>query len=303
MKNKVIGFLVLSITAGIAVTGCGKEEVTQIEGSTVIGEETDEVTIIEDNGEEVVNELLEEEQEDELVDAEIIEEEEEKEPIIPQESKEETEEVKEELPVIDPVTEAEVAADDVVVDVSNLNGHQENMLMLMDAMNMCLAENGYQYDVNHQEFFWNAINYAIMTYPEVPEAQSEEMLIWAEDYSSIQAHEDLIKVYAEGMFADYQQLPELPRKCMVTESEQEGYYYLSIGDRGSSYGEIVTWVEVADGSCHVEARLAEASSGDTMVSYVYELVVNQNEKGSFKYRIKSAKPKEIEELTVEEQAE
>lgn len=302
MKMKKIGFLILSLAAGMTVTGCQKEE-QEIVGTVIEEADTENVTIIEDNGDEVVNELLEDEKEEDPVDAELIEEEEEKEPIIPQESKEETEaeaEKEEDLPVIDPVTEAEVESDDIVVDVNNLNGHQENMLMLMDSMNMCLAENGYQFDVNHPEFFWNAINYAIMTYPEVPEAESEEMLIWADDYSSIQVHEDLVKIYAEGMFADFKELPELPGKCMVSASEQEGYYELSLGDRGSSYGEIVTWVEVADGNCHVEAKLAEAPSGKTIVSYVYELVVNDNEAGTFKYRIKSVKPKAVEDLREEE---
>lgn len=293
MKKGLIGLLVMSLLVGISLTGCGNDDTSDavIVGSN-IEEEIPEVTIIDDNGGEVVNELLEDDREKDPVSAELMEEEEEPEPIIPSEAKEEDKK-EEEKPIIDPVTEAEVEPDDIVVDVTQLNGHQENMLILMDALNMCLVENGYNYDITDTEFFWNALNYTIMTYPEVPGTDSEEMLAWNEDHTGMKVHQDLVKVYAEGLFADYVELPEVPGKCMVSVSDEEGYYNLSIGDRGTSYGEIVTWVQTPDGSCHVEARLSDAATGETIVTYVYELVENKNEDAVFAYRIKSAKAKGI----------
>lgn len=168
MKKGLIGLLVMSLLVGISLTGCGNDDTSDavIVGSN-IEEEIPEVTIIDDNGGAVVNELLEDDREKDPVSAELMEEEEEPEPIIPSEAKEEDKK-EEEKPIIDPVTEAEVEPDDIVVDVTQLNGHQENMLMLMDALNMCLVENGYNYDITDTEFFWNALNYTIMTYPEVP---------------------------------------------------------------------------------------------------------------------------------------
>lgn len=290
MKKRLIGLLTISLCLGITFTGCGKKENEQVPPVNNNGseEEIPEVTIIDDNGGEIVNELLEEEEEKAPVDAEIIEEEEEPEPIIPSESKDEE---KEETPIIDPVTEAEVEPDDIVVDVNNLNGHQENMLMLMDALNMCLVENEYNFDATNTEFFWNALNYTIVNYPEVPGADSEEMLSWTEDYGNMKVHQELVKMYAEGLFVDYTALPEVPEKCMVEVSDVPEYYLLSVGDRGTSYSEIVTWVQTPDGSCHVEARLVDASDNKTIVSYIYELVENQNENAVFAYRIKSAKLK------------
>lgn len=297
MKKRLIGLLAMSLCMGMIFGGCGKEDLsdTPAVGNSSVEEEVPEVTIIDDNGEKVVNELLEEEKEKNPVSAELMEEEEEPEPIIPAEAKGED---AEEKPIIDPVTEAEVEPDDIVVDVTQLNGHQENMLMLMDSLNMCLVEKGYEFDVMNAEFFWNALNYTIMTYPEVPGADSEEMLAWTDDYSSMKVHKDLVKVYAEGLFADFTELPAVPEKCMVTVSDEEGYYNLSIGDRGTSYGEIVTWVQTADGSCHVEARLADAETGDTIISYVYELVENESENSVFAYRIKSAKAKGLSQNIV-----
>lgn len=290
MRRRIVTLFAVSMCMGIILTGCGKEKENKLPvGNHSEIEEVPEVTIIDDNGGEVVNEFLEEEEEKDPVSAELMEEEEVPEPIIPSETKEE--EKKEETPIIDPVTEAEVEPEDIVVDVTNLNGHQENMLMLMDALNMCLVENSYVYDIANTEFFWNALNYTIMNYPEVPGADSEQMLSWAEDYSYMKVHQDLVKVYAEGLFADYTVLPEVPGKCMVSVSEDAGYYDLSMGDRGTSYGEIVTWVQKPDGSCHVEARLADAMDDKTMVSYVYELVENTKEDAVFAYRIKSAKLK------------
>ena len=295
MKKRLMGLFAMSLCMGIMLTGCGKDDTSETAAvGSNIEETVPEVTIIDDNGGEVVNELLEEDNEKDPVSAELMEEEEEPEPIIPSEAKDEKEEEK---PIIDPVTEAEVEPDDIVVDVTQLNGHQENMLMLMDSLNMCLVENGYEFDVTNTEFFWNALNYTIMTYPEVPGTDSEEMLAWNEDYTNMKVHQDLVKVYAEGLFADFTTLPEVPRKCMVTVSEDAGYYNLTVGDRGTSYGEIVTWVQTADGSCHVEARLADAFTGETIVSYVYELVENENENAVFAYRIKSAKAKGIAQNT------
>lgn len=296
MKKRIIGLLAISLCMGMLFGGCGKDETApgSAVGNSNVDEEIPEVTIIDDNGGEIVNELLEEEEDP--VSAEIMEEEEEPEPIIPAEAKEEEE--KEETPIIDPVTEAEVEPDDVVVDVTQLNGHQENMLMLMDSLNMCMIENACAYDVANAEFFWKAINYTIMTYPEVPEAESEEMLTWAEDYSSMKVHQDLVKVYAEGLFADFKELPALTADGMVTAADTEGYYNLSVGDRGNSFGEIVTWVQTVDGSCHVEARLADAVTGETIISYVYELVENESENAVFAYRIKSAKIKETEQKLI-----
>lgn len=290
MKKKSIMLFAMLMCLGAVFTGCTKEETPLQSVNNSIIEETPEVTIIDDNG-ETVNELLEEDKEKDPVSAELMEE---SEPIIPSEVKEEEkkEETKEEeAPIIDPVTEAEVEPDDIVVDVNNLNGHQENMLMLMDALNMCLVENSYEFDIANAEFFWNALNYTIMNYPEVPGADSEELLSWAEDYSYMKVHQDLVDVYAEGLFADYSTLPEVPEDCLVSASEEPGYYQLSIGDRGSSYGEIVTWVQTPDGNCHVEARLADAMDDKTIVSYVYELVENAKEDAVFAYRIKSARIK------------
>lgn len=299
MRKRIVTLFAISTCMGIIFAGCGKEEESQIPvGNHSEIEEVPEVTIIDDNGGELVNELLEEDKEKDPVRAELMEEEEVPEPIIPSEAKDEEtkeEEQLEEAPIIDPVTEAEVEPEDIVVDVKNLNGHQENMLMLMDALNMCLVENSYMYDSTNTEFFWNALNYTIMNYPEVPGADAEEMLSWAEDYTYMKVHQDLVNVYAEGLFADYTALPEVPGKCMVSVSEEDGYYHLSIGDRGTSYGEIVTWVQTPDGSCHVEARLADATDDKTMVSYVYELVENTKEDAVFAYRIKSAKLKPVEE--------
>lgn len=292
-RGKRIKWLLgLGLCVGILLGGCGKKEETKMPAvdSAIADDETPEVTIIDDNGGVVVNELLEEEEDP--VSAELIEEEKESEPIIPSEAKdEEKADTKTEGTVIDPVTEAEIEPEDIVVDTANLNGHQENMLMLMDSLNMCMLEMNCTYDITNTGFFWNAINYTIMTYPEVPGCDSEEMLIWADDYSSVKVHADLIKVYAEGLFADFKELPAVPAGSIVTAADTAGYYNLSVGDRGDSYGEIVTWVEKPDGSCHVEAKLVSASDDKTIVSYVYELVKNSNENGVFAYRIKSAKIK------------
>ena len=304
MKKKILGFLIGTFCLSLMSIGCGQTDNTQLmigEGSHV-EEETPSVTIIDDNGGEVVNELLEKEEEDETIEAEELEDIQTEVPVgdeeggtvdADQENKgEETNE--EDLPVIDPVTEAEVEPDDIVVDVTQLNGHQENMLMLMDAMNMCLTESACAFDASNAKFFWNVLNYTIMTYPEVPGAESEELLAWAEDYSYMKVHKDLIKVYAEGLFASFSDLPAVPEDCMVTNSDTEGYYHLSVGDRGTSYGEIVTWVQTADGACHVEARLADADTGETIAAYIYELVENTNENAVFAYRIKNVKAKPVD---------
>ncbi len=299
MMKRNLWLLSIVFSMGIMFGGCGKEKQVQapvvdnMESET----ETEEIKIIDDNGGVIVNELLEEEKEP--VSAEVMEEEKEPEPITASEADEETDDNTEaeetesqNSPVIDPITEAEIEEDDIVVDVSSLNGQQENMLMLMDALNICMTENGYTYDANNAEFFWKAINYTIMMYPEVPGSDLEELLGWADDYSCMNVHADLVDIYAEGLFASYTALPEVPEGHMVSAGDEAGYYKLSVGDRGDSYGEIVTWVETADGSCHVETKLIDAATGEAIASYVYELVENSDENAVFAYRIKDARIKE-----------
>ena len=81
-RGKRIKWLLgLGLCVGILLGGCGKKEETKMPAvdSAIADDETPEVTIIDDNGGVVVNELLEEEEDP--VSAELIEEEKESEKV------------------------------------------------------------------------------------------------------------------------------------------------------------------------------------------------------------------------------
>ena len=144
-----------------------------------------------------------------------------------------------------------------------------DMLAPMDAILMCGAETGFEYDAENPEVFWRLMYYNLGNHgSRHTSARLNEGVL----YLSRSA----VAEFATGMFANYTDLPEIPEDYAgsVTYDENSDMYTFSLGDRGLSDAEFVKCMQNADGSYDVTARLYDLEDNSTIVSAVFHLVAN-----------------------------
>jgi len=187
----------------------------------------------------------------------------------------------------DDIIDTEInAGDDVAISLEGTEDHSlkvdppysveveipadmEAMLAPMDAILMCGAETGFEYDSENPEVFWRLMYYNIGNHGSThPLAKV--------DRGILELDRKVVQEFATGMFANYSDLPELPEEMegAITYDESIDAYLFSLGDRGLSQAEMVTCMKNADGSYDVTARLYDMEDNSTIVSAVFHLVAN-----------------------------
>lgn len=168
-----------------------------------------------------------------------------------------------------------------------LPGDMESMLAPMDAIMMCGAERGFDYNVDDPEVFWRLMYYNIGNHGSNHSLAKVDKGILQLDYS-------VVLEFATGMFVNYSDLPVIP-ECLsdsITYDESLDAYMFSLGDRGLSQAEILKCMKNADGSYDVTARLYDVTDGQTIVSAKFHLETNPYADGitnpMFLYTISSA---------------
>ncbi len=167
----------------------------------------------------------------------------------------------------------------------------ESMLAPMDAIMMCGAETGFEYDVEKPEVFWRLMYYNIGNH-----GSSHQLA--KVDKGILELDRKVVQEFATGMFANYSDLPELPEEMedAITYDKSIDAYLFSLGDRGLSQAEMVKCMQNADGSYDVTARLYDLEDNSTIVSAVFHLVANRYADGisnpMFLYTISS-----VDEIT------
>lgn len=155
----------------------------------------------------------------------------------------------------------------------DLTTEQQNMLAVMDSLNMCMVENEWEYEPENPDFFWSALTYTIGNYSNLRDNETSG-LITIED-GVMKVYYRLVQEYATGLFEDYSDLLEIPAgNTMVALDADNEYYDFNMGDRGLSYGKIVSWVDNGDGTSTVETQLLGAEDDSVIADYIYTLVAN-----------------------------
>lgn len=125
----------------------------------------------------------------------------------------------------------------------------DDMTAPVDALVRCMLENDMAYDPSDPEFFWTALSYLAGQYG------NEHQLAEVTD-SSITLPRKAVQEYAIALFADYNDLPELPESLSerVTYDENTDAYTFGRGDIGLAETKLAFESE-ADGIVTVRADL------------------------------------------------
>ncbi len=177
--------------------------------------------------------------------------------------------------------------------VMSLENNLENMLMPMDALMMCMVENNYEYNVSDPTVFWASLYYMLGNYG------TKRDLVTVGN-SDMTVPRQVVQEYATALFADYEELPEIPEnlKAAIHYEEDSDSYIVSLGDRGMSQSKVVDYADNGDGTYTVVARLCGTDDDSTICEWNFTLVENSYADGIqnplFLYSIKNMQ--KIEEI-------
>lgn len=143
------------------------------------------------------------------------------------------------------------------------------MLTQMDALMQCVTENKIKYDASDASFVWTALCYSL------GQNGVNHVLIETDGSKALVPGQTAAE-FATALFADYDELPEIPKalKNMVSYDAGEDAYSITLGDRGDSAAEITGAKRNSDGSIWIVARLYTCSDGETICTYRFHLVDN-----------------------------
>lgn len=170
--------------------------------------------------------------------------------------------------------------------VMSLENNLENMLMPMDALMMCIEENDYEYNVSDPTVFWASLYYTLGNYG------TKRDLVTVGN-SEMTVPRQVAQEYATALFADYEDLPEIPEnlRAAIHYDESSDAYIVSLGDRGMSQSKIVDYSDNGDGTYTVVARLCATNDDSTICEWNFTLVENPYADGIqnplFRYSIKN----------------
>lgn len=144
----------------------------------------------------------------------------------------------------------------------------EKMSALMDSLLMCMKENNRNYEASNTEFFWTSLYYAIGNYGyKHPLAKINE--------DKITLPKQVVQEFATGLFAQYNDLLELPEQLINIQYDKGlNAYHFMLGDRGLSAFEMTDKIQNEDGSFDIKARLYDVTNEETICEGNFHLVKN-----------------------------
>lgn len=151
-----------------------------------------------------------------------------------------------------------------------LEDNLENMLMPMDALMMCMEENDYEYNVSDPTVFWASLYYTLGNY-----GTERDLVTISSD--EMEVPRQVAQEYAAALFADYDNLPEIPEnlRAAIHYDESADAYIVSLGDRGMSQSKVVEYSDNGDGTYTVLAKLYGIDDDTTICEWRFTLVENE----------------------------
>ena len=113
----------------------------------------------------------------------------------------------------------------------------------IDSLARCMLENDLTYAPDDPEFFWTALYYFTGGY-----AMGHAAVEMTEEYQ-IKVPRQVMQEHALALFADYDDLPELPADMQgrITYDESMDAYFVMPGDIGLSETKLTNFGKIADG--------------------------------------------------------
>ncbi len=172
-----------------------------------------------------------------------------------------------------------------------------SMAAPIDALARCMLENNLEYDPQDPDFFWIALYYFTGAY-----GLDHELIEEAEGTYQLQIPTPVMQEHAAALFADYDDLFDLPSimKGNVSYDPNTDAYSVSRGDIGLSEMRLTSFAETEDGYA-VTAELWSTGSEEELIgAYDVTLVgnayVNGIENPLYFYSVKAIAPMAAEDL-------
>lgn len=146
------------------------------------------------------------------------------------------------------------------------SGPLDGMIPPVNAMVLCMVEQGMDYDQNNDIFYWNSLYYMISLYGQMDsraELTDDTLILPSETVAD----------YAAALFPEYRGLPELPVRLLdrVTYDRASDSYRLVRGDAGLSETRIDS-VQSQDGGLRVTGALVALEDNSELCRFSASLI-------------------------------
>lgn len=140
----------------------------------------------------------------------------------------------------------------------------------IDALARCMLENNMEYDPKNPDFFWTALYYFTGAYG------LDHELVKENDNYQLVVPRKAMQEHATALFADYDDLPELPDIMLgnISYDEAEDAYLVSQGDVGLSEMRLTAFEETEDGFDVTAELWATGPKEELIASFDVTLVKN-----------------------------
>lgn len=147
----------------------------------------------------------------------------------------------------------------------------EGMIPPINAMVLCMLEQGLDYDESDDAFVWNSVYYMISLYGQM---DSRAQLTDGELILPAETVED----YAASLFTDYEALPQLPEELSdrVTYYEEDDSYHLARGDAGLSEIRVDEVERLPGAKSQVSGALVALEDESAICTFTAVLMANES---------------------------
>ena len=151
------------------------------------------------------------------------------------------------------------------------SGQVEGMIPPVNALVLCMLENGLDYDESSDVFLWNSVYYMISLYGQMDSRAelTDEMLILPTE---------TVEDYAAALFTNYHGLPQLPAVLCdrISYDAASDSYSLARGDAGLSETVIEQVSQQADGTFQVSGTLIALEDESSLCGFTASLTANDS---------------------------
>jgi hypothetical protein len=156
-------------------------------------------------------------------------------------------------------------------DVPAESGSLDGMVPPINALVLCMLEQGLTYDEDSDIFFWNSLYYMISLYGELDiraELTDDTLILPTET----------VEDYAAALFTNYSGLPALPNELLdrVTFDWQSDSYRLARGDAGLSETRIDGVEQLSNGQVRVTGALVALEDESDLCTFSAILTANDS---------------------------
>ena len=183
----------------------------------------------------------------------------------------ETIDVQEETESLESAGESDLPAvyDPNGIAYENLPDDIKGMLIPIDSLLLYNVENGGEYNPDDPEMFWQTMHYMFGNFGEFynrAEFRESELAVESMDVAE----------FATSFVADFNELPQVPESLNygIRYDVEEDVYFFSVGDRGLSQTEILSYEYVDSNTLKISARLFAADDDSTICEGEFTLVRN-----------------------------